>query len=683
MIMKKTFQLMMAFAIAAFTLTSCEDVPEPYDVPTGDDSGEPVEGEYLNETFASSFGEFTLEEVYGTPWVIDYSTAKATGYDNSTGTTTPSESYLVSPSVDLSNSEGAYLQFQYILRYATNYGTPKDGVENKVLITTAYTGDATTTEWDDITGELTEGSDWDVWYDYTYNLDEKYIGQPDVRVALYYACEENSATWEVKNLTLLEGSADEGDSGDSGTDVVPAEGDGTEASPYNVTAAMNVGTAEGVYVKGYIVGYVSGLSYSSGTVFSSDTCTVTTNILIAAAAGETDGDVCMPVQLPSGDVRNGVNLCDNKGNLGQEVLLYGNIGTYFSVPGVRSVTYATVGGQEFGTKPSDDEEVVEGLLSETFASGIGSFSIVDIDLGGMNYVWSHTSSYSCMKASAYYNSSNTAAESWLVSPAFSLQGVQSPVLTFENAVNYLYSDALSDHLKLLVSTDYDGGGDVYAATWTELSFSPEPETDNSFTFVTSSASLSSYAGEAKVYIAFKYTSTTSCAPTYELKNLVVSDGGTSDDDDEDQGDSGEVSGNTITVDLSTFGYSNADDVDDIELTDGTVLTFAQEGGYNHPKYYDATNGVRMYALNSLTISAGSKTIVGVTLECDSYSGTTYVGNEQLYAEAGGTNITPTVSNTTVTFSGFSSNTLKIINDWTSNSGGTQLRIQIVEITYAE
>lgn len=60
-----------------------------------------------------------------------------------------------------------------------------------------------------------------------------------------------------------------------------------------------------------------------------------------------------------------------------------------------------------------------------------------------------------------------------------------------------------------------------------------------------------------------------------------------------------------------------------------------------------------------------------------------MGNPQLYAEAGSTKVKPNVSGTTVTFSGLSGNSVKIVNDWTGNSGGTQLRVKVVEITYAE
>ena len=64
----------------------------------------------------ATFGSFTVKTVKGTPWVIDYSSAKASGYDSGTNATTVSDSYIISKSIDLSKSKGAYLQFQYILR---------------------------------------------------------------------------------------------------------------------------------------------------------------------------------------------------------------------------------------------------------------------------------------------------------------------------------------------------------------------------------------------------------------------------------------------------------------------------------------------------------------------------------------------------------------------------------------
>ena len=165
----------------------------------------PTDG-YINETFNKSFGTFTLKNIKGTPWVIDsYGYAKATGYENTSKVTTPSESYLVSKAIDLSSSKGAALKFSYILRYATYNGEPTEGVKNQVLITENYTGDPATTKWTNITGTLTEGTDWKTWSTYTYDL-TPYKGKKNIVIALHYACEAKSGTWEIKELTVKEGT---------------------------------------------------------------------------------------------------------------------------------------------------------------------------------------------------------------------------------------------------------------------------------------------------------------------------------------------------------------------------------------------------------------------------------------------------------------------------------------------
>lgn len=165
----------------------------------------PADG-YINETFSKSFGTFTLKTIKGTPWIIDsYGYAKATGYDNTSKVTTPSESYLVSKAIDLSTSKGATLKFSYILRYATYNGVPTEGVKNQVLITDNYTGDPATTKWTDITGTLTEGTDWKVWSTYTYDL-APYKGKKNIVIAFHYACEAKSGTWQIKELTVKEGA---------------------------------------------------------------------------------------------------------------------------------------------------------------------------------------------------------------------------------------------------------------------------------------------------------------------------------------------------------------------------------------------------------------------------------------------------------------------------------------------
>lgn len=330
----------------------------------------PSEGDaYIDEPFSSSFGSFSVKTIKGTPWIIDYSTAKATGYDNATKETTPSESYIISSPVNLSASKGAYITFEYILRYVTNYGTPVEGINNKVLITDNYTGDPATTAWTDITGTLTEGRDWTTWYTYSANIPETFVGKNNVVIALYYSCETSSGTWEVKNLKMKEGKAEEGEN--------PGE----------------------------------------------------------------DPDK----------------------------------------PGTGGEGKATV------TKS-------------------------------------------------------------------------------ENIITMIDPDATA-------------------------------------------------------------------------------------------------SANTITCDLNTYGWANNSDPTLVTLSDGTTIAFAKEGGYNAPKFYELTKGVRMYALNSMTVT-GSKKIAKIVVTCDSYNGTIYVGNDKLYTD-------------------ITENVWKMVNDHTDIKGGVQVRVQKLEITYAE
>ena len=198
----------------------------------------PTDG-YINETFNKSFGTFTLKNIKGTPWGIDsYGYAKATGYENTSKVTTPSESYLVSKAIDLSSSKGAALKFSYILRYATYNGEPTEGVKNQVLITENYTGDPATTKWTNITGTLTEGTDWKTWSTYTYDL-TPYKGKKNIVIALHYACEAKSGTWQIKELTVKEGTP----TVEPGTPDTPSTTEGISVNGLTVTLTNSGATA--------------------------------------------------------------------------------------------------------------------------------------------------------------------------------------------------------------------------------------------------------------------------------------------------------------------------------------------------------------------------------------------------------------------------------------------------------
>lgn len=206
----------------------------------------PADG-YINETFSKSFGSFTAKTIKGTAWVIDsYGYAKATGYDNTSKITTPSESYIVSKAIDLSASKSATLEFSYILRYVTKNGVPVEGVKNQVLITDNYTGDPATTKWTDITGTMKEGTDWATWETYKHDLSD-FKGKKNVVIALHYACAASSGTWEVKNLSVKEATGGTPDT-PSKPDT-PATKDGITIDGTTVTLSNAAATTTGASVE--------------------------------------------------------------------------------------------------------------------------------------------------------------------------------------------------------------------------------------------------------------------------------------------------------------------------------------------------------------------------------------------------------------------------------------------------
>ena len=151
---------------------------------------------------------------------------------------------------------------------------------------------------------------------------------------------------------------------------------------------------------------------------------------------------------------------------------------------------------------------------ETFADSIGNFTINNVDIDGLSYVWKHDAQYKQMKASAFVSNVKHATETWLVSPKIDLSTATMPGLQFSHT--HKFAGTPAEELTLWVK-------EWGAAEWTQVTI-PTYGTNNDWTFVTAAVDLSAWAGK-KVQIGFKYTSTTSAAATWEIKNVVVYDAG--------------------------------------------------------------------------------------------------------------------------------------------------------------
>lgn len=547
--MKKLLKSMLAISVAAFTLASCSDVEEPYQIPTPGGEKPSVEGEYLNETFASSFGSFTVANVEGTPWVIDFKTAKATGYDNTAKKTTASESYLVSKAVDLSASKSAYLQFEYILRYVSAANN-----SNTVLITDNYTGDPKTTTWTDITGNLTEGRDWTTFEKYSKDIPTEFIGKKAVVVALYYKCDNaKSSTIEVKNLLLKEGKA--------------------------------------------------------------------------------GGEVVTP-ETP--EILNPVN------------------GLY---------------------------------INETFATSFGVFAIDNMKKGTPWII-----DFKTAKATGYDNAAKTTtpSESYLISKPMNMKDSKGASISFEYILRYSTRNGApvpGVSNKVLVTDNYTG--DPTTTKWTDITGTLTEGKDWN-TFSKFSANIpAEFKGKEKVVVALQYACENSSS-TWEVKNLTVKEGTAEENQGGNEGNENQdadvvIEGNTMTINIGKIGFTALAENPEITLKDGTKLTFAKDGGTTAPKFYDGEYAsVRMYARNSLAISASKKIAKIMITTTDAYQGKTYNGNDEAYAEANGQKISIVKTDDThVTFDKVNANAAKIVNDFTADKGGTQLRIKTLILVFAE
>lgn len=141
-----------------------------------------------------------------------------------------------------------------------------------------------------------------------------------------------------------QGNTPGGDDNPGDTPGGNVSGTGTQDNPYSVAAVMNGATGSDVWVKGYIVGWVEGQVLTDGAHFNATNVSVASNILIADSPNATSLDNAIPVQLPAESVRAALNLQNNPGNLGKEVLLKGSLEKYFGVAGLKNVSEYVMDG---------------------------------------------------------------------------------------------------------------------------------------------------------------------------------------------------------------------------------------------------------------------------------------------------------------------------------------------------
>ena len=154
--------------------------------------------------------------------------------------------------------------------------------------------------------------------------------------------------------------------------------------------------------------------------------------------------------------------------------------------------------------------------TETFASSQGDFTVYNAVLpSGFTSIWNWDSQYGmvakCIKGSTEY-----ASEAYLISPCIEIPMEGQTVVSFRHAAKFFQS---TSQMTLWISTDYDASNPS-AAHWSQWPIPTYPTGQNWNWFDSGLIDISGYKGQY-VNVAFKYTSTTSYAPQWEIKNFSV------------------------------------------------------------------------------------------------------------------------------------------------------------------
>lgn len=441
-------------------------------------------------------------------WSIDkkYACHKASAFVGEKNLT--SESYLVSSEIDLSKATAPVLNFNLAINHlgenlaATDFFT--------VRVSSDYTGDVASATWTDLTYDASKvGSSWS-FTDQSIDLSQ-FKGQKIVISYGYKSTDKCAPTVELKNTLVKEKKY---------WDVCLFK----EVPENEVAAAMmRMTRASGAYANTAAL-YV----YTNGTW--AEYAKEDVNVLVAdpklyAEIGTdyvSKPSIIFPVYLAQ-KFPYAV-----KGE--QVAVVYKK--TADSNPIVEEYTLngTWAASTNYSTRTTIFEKAADGTytaqagvyLDEALTGGNdGGFTVQDIALTGVSYVWKSDASYG-WKASAFMNNTNYETESWLLTPAIDLSEAMTPQLSFEEAHKFLNGNPLSEYMMVKVSTDYID--DVESCTWETVEVDETQWSDGqSWDFYkVGPYSLSAYVGQV-IRIAFVYKSTSSAAPTWEIKNVLVNE----------------------------------------------------------------------------------------------------------------------------------------------------------------
>lgn len=168
-----------------------------------------------SETFASSLGKMTAQhetnatvtDISDWSYSSSYNCAMISGYDSSNKVNKAVISYLVSPTVDLTNLSQAFVSFSGAIAYAD---VANADANHALLISTDYTGDPTTATWTDLpyTKSPSASGSFNFTNSGKVGIPNAFIGKKVTFALRYKSTTSKASTWEVKNFMVDEGKGE-------------------------------------------------------------------------------------------------------------------------------------------------------------------------------------------------------------------------------------------------------------------------------------------------------------------------------------------------------------------------------------------------------------------------------------------------------------------------------------------
>lgn len=260
--------------------------------------------------------------------------AAMTGYKG----TPPFESWLITPAIDASKLAEKVMSFR---TQVNGYGSTTSKLEVYVM-TSADPATATKTKLNPILATA-PASGYSSWAESGSLSLASYSGVIYIGFCYSATSDANYATWCVDNVLVGKTSSTVTPGG--GDDPGETGGAGSKDSPYTVADIIaSTSDQTGVWVEGYVVGYIKGMTWATGATFSNDLTDVSTdaynntNCILAATPDAASTSVSIPAGIKAGATRDVLGLRNNPAIYRKHVKVKGDVTRYFGTRGIKNIS---------------------------------------------------------------------------------------------------------------------------------------------------------------------------------------------------------------------------------------------------------------------------------------------------------------------------------------------------------